>query len=344
MSNGHFVISLDFELYWGVRDKRALADYREHLAGVPRVIHELIRVYDKHNVRATFATVGFLFLENKEEWLQHFPDLLPDYADEGLSPYTNEVVESIKADTEKYHFAPALVRALMDAGHEVGCHTFSHYYCLEEGQTTESFRSDLRAAKRVAGEYGIALESIVFPRNQYAAAYLDICCEEGFTSFRGTEDLWMYRARAKNDESLIRRLIRLVDSYINISGRHCYSDEQMAAGSLCNIPSSRLLRAYNAKLRFLEWLRLRRIKRAMTYAAKRGLTYHIWWHPHNFGKDCEVNISFLEKILEHFSFLNEKYGFESVTMRDLAKKIKAPDKIFEKAPASGNKVNSAQQL
>ena len=321
MSNGHFVISLDFELYWGVRDKRALADYRENLAGVPRVIHELIRVYGKYNVRATFATVGFLFLRDKGEWLRNFPDVLPAYSDAGLSPYSSGVADSINDGNEKYHFAPELVRSLISAGHELGCHTFSHYYCLEDGQTAESFKSDLRAAKKIAAAYGIELESIVFPRNQYSDAYLDVCQEEGFTSFRGTENSWIYRARAKNDESLLRRLFRLADTYLNISGQHCYADQEMSGGTLCNIPSSRLLRAYNSKLNFLERLRLRRIKRGMTYAAKRGLTYHIWWHPHNFGKDCERNISFLEKILEHYAYLNNKYGFESITMRDLAAKL-----------------------
>jgi len=71
----------------------------------------------------------------------------------------------------------------------------------------------------------------------------------------------------------------------------------------------------------LEWLRLKRIKNSMTYAAKNNLTYHLWWHPHNFGIHQAENIFFLEKILVHYLLLNKEYGFESITMASLAKKL-----------------------
>jgi hypothetical protein len=60
----------------------------------------------------------------------------------------------------------------------------------------------------------------------------------------------------------------------------------------------------------------------MTYAAKNNLTYHLWWHPHNFGMDQDENFIFLEKILTHFQFLNTKYNFQSYTMSSLANIIK----------------------
>jgi len=62
----------------------------------------------------------------------------------------------------------------------------------------------------------------------------------------------------------------------------------------------------------------------MTYAAKNGLMYHLWWHPHNFGNNIEENFNTLKSILEHFRFLNEKYNFESKTMAetgDIMKKL-----------------------
>jgi hypothetical protein len=60
----------------------------------------------------------------------------------------------------------------------------------------------------------------------------------------------------------------------------------------------------------------------MTYAAKNGLTFHLWWHPHNFGINFFENFSLLEKILIHYQQLKEKYDFESLNMRDLANKLK----------------------
>ena len=60
----------------------------------------------------------------------------------------------------------------------------------------------------------------------------------------------------------------------------------------------------------------------MTYAAKNNCTYHLWWHPHNFGINQDENFSFLEKILMHYKQLNKEYQFQSYTMSELAKSLK----------------------
>ena len=62
---------------------------------------------------------------------------------------------------------------------EIGTHTFSHYYCLEDGQTNEQFKEDLIAAVSIAKSKNIATESIVFPRNQYSPEAIAICAEHG---------------------------------------------------------------------------------------------------------------------------------------------------------------------
>ncbi len=55
---GTFVISLDFELHWGVRDHRTVADYRENLLGVRRVVPALLSLFSEFGIHATWATVG----------------------------------------------------------------------------------------------------------------------------------------------------------------------------------------------------------------------------------------------------------------------------------------------
>jgi hypothetical protein len=59
----------------------------------------------------------------------------------------------------------------------------------------------------------------------------------------------------------------------------------------------------------------------MTYAAKNNLAFHLWWHPHNFGKNISENFSFLEKILLHYQQLHQQYHFESMSMCDLANEL-----------------------
>lgn len=63
MVHGKFVISLDFELMWGVRDKKSKELYGEQILGVHQVIPKLLEIFTIYGVEATFSTVGFLFLK-----------------------------------------------------------------------------------------------------------------------------------------------------------------------------------------------------------------------------------------------------------------------------------------
>ena len=322
MIKGKLVISLDFEIYWGVRDAIKLTDYKAQLLGVQNVIPGLLQMFAKYNIHATFAIVGFLFFNNKEDLINNLPKNKPQYFNSNLSPYTghfNFLGENEEKDS--LHFGSKLVQQIMDARQEIGSHTFSHYYCLEKGQTKKDFASDLSMAKKIAEKYEIELQSIVFPRNQYDNDYLSICKEMGFTSFRGNEKSWLFSSKYYGKAMLIRRPFRLLDSYFNLSGHNCYSNEEMKQGNLINIPSSRFLRPYDIKLKAFENLRLKRIKDSMTYAAIHGLTYHLWWHPHNFGINMTENFSFLEKILSHYSELNKQYDFQSMNMSEVSKEL-----------------------
>src|SRR2546426_12614664 len=56
-----FIISLDFELFWGVRDVTTLDRYGANLRGVRDAIPAMLRLFSERGIRATWATVGFLF-------------------------------------------------------------------------------------------------------------------------------------------------------------------------------------------------------------------------------------------------------------------------------------------
>ncbi|MBL0145291.1 MAG: polysaccharide deacetylase family protein [Chitinophagaceae bacterium] len=319
MKNGNFVISLDFEIYWGVWDVVKLENYSNHLHGVRQVIPGLLNLFSKYNIEATFATVGFLFFENKEQLLQNIPKEKPSYTNKKISPYESHLhlVGNNEAD-DPVHFAPTLLKLIKEAKQEVGCHTFSHYYCLEDGQTVEEFRQDLQAAKAIAKQLGVELKSFIFPRNQYNETYLATCKQEGIIAYRGNENSWLYEAKNYESETYLRRALRLADAYINLTGHHCHDVKWQNENEPCNIPASRFLRQYKKGSAFLEGLRLQRIKKSMTHAARKGLTYHLWWHPHNFGVNLKENLSFLEEILKHYQLLQSKYNFKSTNMQNLA--------------------------
>jgi hypothetical protein len=146
----------------------------------------------------------------------------------------------------------------------------------------------------------VTIETIVFPRNQYDAEHLATCKALGLKGFRGNERGWMYGPRRRDEEQAVRRLARLADSYVNVTGLHTYGwNELMDRSGLYNIPASRFLRPFDRKLSALDGQRRSRITAAMTFAAKQGRIYHLWWHAHNFGINTAENLAFLRAILDH---------------------------------------------
>ena len=324
MTKGKFVISLDFELNWGVRDKRSIKEYGENLLGVHMVIPRLLNTFSEYRINATFSTVGFLFFESKAELIANIPEKIPKYSNLNYSPYLGHFDLVGKNHLEDlFHFAPKLINEIKKyPEHEIGSHTFSHYYCLEKGQTLEDFYEDMKMAIQVAKRENINLTSLVFPRNQFNDDYLKVCSDLGIICYRGNEHSWLYSAKNGEQESKFRRALRLLDAYINLSGNNCYSEKYLKSKFPIDIPSSRFLRPFSKTLKILDRLRLHRILSGMNYAAKNNLTYHLWWHPHNFGINQNENFTFLEKILSHYDKLNKKYKFQSVTMSQLALQLK----------------------
>ena len=159
---------------------------------------------------------------------------------------------------------------------------------------------------------GVELESLVFPRNQFSAGYVQVCSKHGIKAYRGNEESWIYApVNEGTRQSTIRRGLRLADAYVNISGHNCCSLERARRSFPFDMPSSRFLRPYSKRLRLLDPLRLRRITSGLTHAAQHNLIYHLWWHPHNFGVSLEENLAFLKSVLEHFAGSRRKYGWRA---------------------------------
>jgi peptidoglycan/xylan/chitin deacetylase (PgdA/CDA1 family) len=314
---GVFMFSLDFELYWGVRDKIDLDSYKTSLLGAREAIPRLLDLFARKGIHATWATVGFLFFDEKDELLAHLPAHLPGYTERRLSPYDHVLRIGPNERKDPFHYARSLVRRIQQCpGQEMGTHTFSHYYCLEPGQTREEFRADLDAAQVAARRLGIELKSLVFPRNQWREDYLAVCAEAGIAAVRGSEQAWMYRPEAGAAGDLLKRAARLADSYVNLSGHHGQRPLRRAEG-LIDVPSSRFLRPFSQRLAPLDPLRLRRIRTSMAHAARHGLIYHLWWHPHNFGRHPEQSLQILGSILDDFERLAGDCGMVSRSMGDL---------------------------
>lgn len=314
---GALVVSLDFELYWGMRDVVTLDGYRANLEGSPAAIRRMLDVFEQHEIHATWACVGLLFARDGEEARRFAPRLRPSYRTRELSPF--EALDREEVDAEpRCHFAPDLIAAIRQRPHqEIGTHTFSHYYCNELGQTAEQFDADLAAAVAIAEHHGVRLRSLVFPRNQSNTAYLPILARHGITSYRGLTANWAFEHSDSQLGTIVRRGARLLDNYAPLCPVAPTRSER-PRGAPINIPGSRFLRPYHPRLRHLDDLRMHRMQTEMTRAAEAGHVHHLWWHPHNFGTHTSENLRFLDRLLEHAATLKRRHGFRSLNMGELA--------------------------
>ncbi len=317
MKNGILTISLDFELYWGVRDKRTISGYETNLKGTEQAIKRILELFDKYNIHATWATVGFLFAKNIEELKELKPKQQPNYDNDNLNPYT--YIQN-NNELEPYcHFATASIDRINSyKNQEIGTHTFSHYYCLERGQNIGQFSNDIELAIKISKQKNIGIKSLVFPRNQWNNEYLSVLDKHKITSYRGNEKGWIYKAVNESDEKLTKRALRLIDSYINITGSNSYNLSSINTKKPFNIPSSRFLRPVSKKLFRFEGLRKRRIINSLKQSAKNKEIFHLWWHPHNFGANTDENIEFLESILSSFKDMQSQYEMQSLNMGEIS--------------------------
>jgi peptidoglycan/xylan/chitin deacetylase (PgdA/CDA1 family) len=311
-----FVLSLDFELFWGVYESRG-SEYYPAIQKVFTVVPRLLELFEKYEIACTWATVGALFLEDVEGFEAYKPKNLPQYVNRSLSPYDS--VNNIASLDKKLLFAPELIKKIIKTPRqEIGAHTFAHYYTLEPGASTQDFRSDLEANLAVAEIYGLDLKSFVFPRNQFNREYLEVCSSANFLAYRGSPDHWAYKVVKGSRFNIFKRAFRLFDAYLPVSGHLTHSMKLKRQGSIYNVPATLFFRAYSAKFKLIEHLKIKRMKFSMTIAARKGKLCHFWWHPHNFASNIDKNLAQIEELLRHFKFLEKKYNMVSMSMQDVA--------------------------
>lgn len=315
------VISLDFELMWGVRDHRSVADYGDAVLGERTAIPAMLQRFSEVGIRATWAVVGLLYARNRAEMLEYAPRLRPAYRNALLSPY-HAIEREIGPDeaSDPLHYGRSLIDRVADVeGQEIATHTYSHYFCLEEGPPPEAFRADLESSRAIAAAAGHATSCIVFPRNQMAEEHIAECRRQGIKCFRGQPSSYPYRPRPrKEDHSFLVRGVRLLDGIAPVAGRHAFDRAGVRAG-IADVPASRFLRPWNPAAPAYSWLHVDHVLREMRVAAARGQTYHLWWHPHNVGRHQHHNLAQLDRILAEFSRLRDEHGMQSVTMSDVAR-------------------------
>ncbi len=318
--HGALVISLDFELHWGVRDWGPVdGPYRLNLLGARSAAPRILALFAESRVAATWATVGFLFARDRGELTDFFPIERPRYRQPRFDPYGERIGRNENDDP--LHFARSLLERIRQTPRqEIGSHTFSHYFCLEDGQDVGSFRADLTSAQRIASAtMGLTLRSLVLPRNQFNPEYSAAIREAGFLCYRGNQRGRIYQAAGRDADSAGRRALRLSDTYIPVLRDRLQSwHEVPTAAGLGDVRASRFLRPCSPLFKALDPWRAGRILTGMRAAARNAQIYHLWWHPHNFGAHIDESIQFLSRILTEFRDLRNEFGFQSMSMAEAA--------------------------
>jgi hypothetical protein len=315
---GSIVISLDFELLWGLLPLPQTA-WPRNFQTVHETVPRILDLFRENQMAATWACVGMLMHENWEEWRESIPAIRPEYDHRPYCPY--EFAEKNLHLPRECFFAPDLVQRIAQTpNQEIGTHTYSHYYCSVQGADPGSFAVDLQTAIGISEKQGYQIKSLVFPRNQLRPELLKVIAQLGIENVRSNPAAWYWNV----DKNRIgKRLFRGIDSYVPLGEKSVAAGKIEMKDGVSLLPASRFFRfPQKSRGSFLDKLAVRRIKQEMTDAAGKNLVYHLWWHPHNLAHSPDRSLQVLEIICSHYRKLRENIGFESLTMKALGQQVR----------------------
>lgn len=281
-----FVISLDFELRWGMHDRLGcnMNGYRMNLENARLAVPALLKLFTTRKIRATWACVGALGCHDWAEYFSRAPQP-PKYEDPRLAINPRYAELDPKGHL---HFAPELLVTIhASSGQELGSHTFSHLLMRERGVTEEDVKADLAAVSLLWKErFGALPRSLVFPRSQ--CAFLPVIRAASIRIWRGNPRLWYYNCDEVVTNRFIPRALRLVDSINPWAHRASVLEGDMTRASLflrTNLPRP-------------AWaLHVARIRRELN-ALRPGEIFHLWCHPHNLGAKTAARLARVEEVLD----------------------------------------------
>jgi glycosyltransferase involved in cell wall biosynthesis len=299
------LISLDFELRWGVHDQLGFNRdaSRKRLENVRLVVPTLLTLLSTRSVRATWAAVGAIGCRDWTEYLARAPQP-PKYQNPSLA------VSPRYADLDpngELHFAPELLHAVCATpGQDLGTHTFSHIPMREPGITADDVRADLQTVSALWRErFGAPPISLVFPRNQ--VAFLSVVRSCGIRMWRGNERPWYYDRNEDSTNRLFPRALRLLEAINPLVRRSAATQGDMTRASL-------FLRTY---LPAAAWaLHCARIRHELD-ALRPPRVLHIWWHPDDLGANTPTRLARVEQVLDMIAERRLRGRLVSGSMRDL---------------------------
>lgn len=290
---------------------------------IETAISGILTLFKRYETHATWAVVGLLAHDSLAELHKNNRHLAVAYKNQNLSPFPLESSKYDNLTADELTGMTAIKAILSTDYQELSSHTYSHFYAIEEGIGIPDFERDCAAMQAIGDQLNNRFKTIIFPRNQVNPTFLPICSKYGYVAYRGNQENRFWTNSAFDKESIFKKAGRLVDAYIKISKTGTYRMETLKREeTLINIPSNRFFRPYSGK-NWLEKRKIKRIKREMLKAAKKGTIYHLWWHPHNFAQHLDKSLAQLEELLAYSIVLQKHYNFTSLNMNEIAARANA---------------------
>lgn len=318
-----FVLSLDFELAWGMRDLLGDgAQQRECMMTREVVVPELLKLFERYDVPASWCTVGQLFDSE-------IPDPAPKYFEQFKAPshawMQRPWFDGVPSGTEDEipdYLCPSILRDIQKVRprQEIGSHGFSHAIFGDAGCGRECAESELQASIDRAEKIGVRMTSMVFPRNR--CGHRDLLKSHGFLCYRGEGRSILPRHWPHSAHKLAHLVAVFTQRFV-----YPVSPKKDEYG-LWDIPSSMMLFPAHGLRKYVPMsFRVNRAKRGLDAAVRENKVFHLWFHPINLAYETERLLGAMEEILQYAASLREQGKLKFRSMGDLARECErsSPD-------------------
>lgn len=296
-----FTLSLDLELLFGAQGKNEeeIDKFRKTiLPNIRKRIQELLTLLEEYHIKATWAVCGRLFLdkcagEHEKRANQYLKRDLTSSVGADRAWYGRDIVKDIIHNNIK---------------HEIASHGFSHvpFSRISEKTAYQEVRESLRAAR----DFGITVESFIFPRNE--VSHLKVLKECGIKCYRTVP--------RKRDLGLCpTKFFRSIDYFFGLRHSSPVKPREDTFG-LLQIPASDALYRSTTAMHLARFPPRNNLlwkwKEGIKETVKKGGIFHVWMHPHDF--QTRIMKDELTKFFKLVKAYRLQGKLKNLTMRDIA--------------------------
>lgn len=314
LDKGIFTVSIDVEFAWGAADRDLSPDQLERIRMEVGIVRDLVLLFEKYSVPATWAIVGHL-LERDCCWqggIAHADSPRP-VRTAAAKDWFWQHPESGDRDNELWFDKHGLIEIIRKSHvpHEIASHSYAHIMYGRADTARTAVEWDLDKAKAIHVRNGLPFKSFVYPRN--SIGHQELIWKAGVMCYRNFHRPWNGTSRG-----LVKRLSHVVDFYLPHSHT---SLPQMDAHGLVSMDDSMLLISRNGVRRLIPpAVLVRKAKKGIEQAIRRQEVFHLWFHPSNFCYQTPTQFSIFERILSVVATLRDRGDLDASTMGEIAQR------------------------